>query len=272
MIEEIKKIISEKVSGKIKAAHTEYGHFYILPNGSRVVSVTSKLIIEKPHLLAWSIEKGIEWLEKDNRWQKLGTSERSQYIKGAKLAHTEVRDDAGSVGHQAHAILEEYINLWIQKGFPIEDIRSLIKEGTDYRVYAVARSGETLLRSRSVIPIASELLVGSQKYNSAGTLDLLVFNTTTKKLELWDFKSSNQVSDLYALQVSAYKKFFEEMTGLKISKCFIDKLDKYTDKFKVYEVNKISSAFRAFKAISDVYDWLNNGDEKLIEDKVIVKL
>ena len=50
------------------------------------------------------------------------------------------------------------------------------------------------------------------------------------------------------------------------------KLDKYSDRFKIYNIPSIPSAFKAFKAISAVYDWQTNGKDKYLEDKIIVKI
>lgn len=271
----IRSIIEEKVIGKIQAAHDEFGHHYKLPSGKVVDSVTTKLIIEKPHLIKWAIKLGFEWMERDGRWAKLTKENREEYLQGMMLAHTEVRDDAGNVGHIAHEVIENYLNDWIKNGNPTPDIRTLIKEGTNYRVYGVARSCEASFKKYQVIPIASEILVGSEKYACAGTLDALMLNVSFPEfpeIELWDWKSSNQVNDQYALQVAAYKKFFEDMTGLKITRCRILHLDKFSDKYKCYNVPNLPQALKAFKGIAAAYDWVKNGKKKLIEDKIIVSL
>jgi len=274
-IENIKKTIKEKVAGKISAAHDEFGHHYRLPSGKLVDSVTTKLIIDKPHLIKWSIKKGFEWMEQENRWQRLNPTNREEFLQGTMIAYTQARDDAGDIGTKAHNVIETYLNIWMDTWTAPEDIKNLVPEGSDYRVYAACRSAENAFKKYEVFPVASELLVGSDKFNCAGTLDLLMVNLSMPgfpELELWDHKTSNAVKDDYALQVSAYKKFFEDMSGLKISKCRIEHLSKSSDKFKLYNIPNIPQAFKAFKQIVGVYDWLNNRKPKLLEDKVIVKL
>jgi len=271
----VRQIIADKVIGKIVPKHDAFGHHYLLPSGKLVDSVTTKLIVDKPHLIAWSVKMAFEWLELDNRWHKITPENRDEYLKGAVLAHTDVRDDAGSVGTQGHDVIEKYMTEWIKTGERVADIRTLVPEGSHYRVVAIARAAEAIFNKYKCIPIATEIVVGSDKWNCAGSLDALVMTEDFPgfpQLELWDWKSSNSVSDSYSMQVSAYKKFFEEMTGLKIAKCRVVKLDKYSDKFKVYNIPNLPSAFKAFKAISAVYDWVNNGKAKLLEDKVIIKL
>lgn len=263
--DQILKTIQYKVNGRWVACHDDRGHHYRnTDTGVLVDSVTTKLIVEKPHLVPWAVEKGIEWLEIDDRWSKLKTIERKDYINGARLAFTEVRDDAGFVGHEAHQSIEDYCIHWINTNSKPEDIRSFITS-TDPRVFAVARSAELVFNKYNVTPVATEILVGSVQYNCAGTLDMLVLNDSGK-LELWDWKSSNHVSDTYAMQVAAYKKFFEQMTGLKISKVKIMHLSKNYDKVDIYVVPNIGDALKAFNHIAKVYDWINNRKKKLDKD------
>lgn len=271
-LSEIRALIASKVSGKIEAAHDEKGHHYrFVESGNIVDSVTTKNCIEKPHLGPWMVRMAIEWLEKDNRFMRLSDeAERDTIIKGATLAYRDIRDDAGNIGSIAHKIIEQWIDEWIATGVRPGPIVNLIPEGTDYRVYGSCRSAEAVFDKYKAVPIVSEILVGIDGVG-AGTLDLLVL-LENGKIELWDWKTSNNVNDYYAIQVSVYGHFFEKMTGLKISKSRIMKIDKYSDKFKVYLIPHKAKAIKAFKAVSTMYDWLNNGDEKLIEDKVIVKL
>lgn len=265
-IEEIQKIIAKKVVGKVLPQHDEKGHHYLIAGKfpALVDSVTTKLILEKPHLINWAVKLGFEWME--GKWASMDRLNRDSYLQGAILAHTEARDSAGDIGHQAHAILENWENKWIETGVRPEDIKAFIPEGTNYRVTAAVRSGEAAIIKSGCIPIAVELLVGSKKFNSAGTLDLLMWNPATNEIELWDHKSSNSVSDGYAMQVAAYKRFFEDMTKLKIGKSKILHLSKEYDKYAVYLIPNIENDFKAFVNISKVYDWRENGIKKLEKD------
>lgn len=272
MIKEVQDIIAKKVIGKVTAQHDEFGHHYLIGKGKTaklVDSVTTKLILEKPHLVGWAVKLGFEFME--GLWPTMTKENRDSYLQGAILAHTEARDFAGDVGTQAHEILENWANDWIKTGTP-KDIKLFVPEGTNYRAIAAARSGEAVFLKSGCVPVACELLVGSKRYNSAGTLDMLVWNPAKEWLELWDYKSSNHVSDPYAIQVSAYKKFFEDMTKLKIGDCKILHLSKDYDKFTLYKVPEIDEAFKAFVAISKVYDWRENGRKKLEKDIKVISL
>lgn len=276
--EEIKKIITEKVVGVIIPQHTAEGHFYKFPSGVVQPSVTTKLkVINKPHLLRWAIERAIEWLEVDNRWRFLAVNTmRKSYIDGAREAHTEIRDDAGSVGTRAHNAMEWFIKEWLETGLMPSDIREffqkeiqvidgqLIKADTaDLRSVAAARGLEQLIYKHNIIPLASEILVGDEKF-SAGTLDFLCL--WDNRITLVDFKTSNQISQDYALQTAAYKFFFEKMTGVNISQIKIIHLSKNDDRYTVYNVVDPKGAYKAFRSVVGVYDWLEDGGDKLIKD------
>lgn len=272
-IEQVKKIISEKVNNKIVAEHSVFGHFYrFTSDNSIIASVTTRNILEKKHLPIWAVKLAIEFLEEGDRWKRLKGSERNELIKAAQFIHTDVRDTAGTIGSRVHKILEDFETEWITTGLKPKDIRKFILPEDDPRVYGGARSGEAAFEKYKVIPIAIELLVGIPGIG-AGTLDLIVINEKGE-LELFDHKTSNFVkgNDFYACQVATYKFFFEKMTGLKIKRSRIIHLDKWSNKFHVYNVPNEKQAYDIFKHLSKVYDWLNNGEEKLKEDKIIVKI
>lgn len=272
--EDVIEIIREKVTGKIVAAHDEKGHHYkFIDNGVIVDSVTTRNCTEKNHLIPWAIDLAIDYLLQDNNFELLSkdNTKDSPIRKQAKLQYTDKRDDAGSLGTRAHNIIEEYEKSWILDGYPVQDIRSLIPPTeTDSRVWAAVRSAEAAFKKNNVVPVAAEILVGIPEYG-AGTLDLLVLNSDGE-LELWDHKTSNQIDDFYANQTAAYKKMFEAMTGLHISRVKILKLSKKSDEFDIYNVVDIESAWEAYKAISKYYDWKVDKTDKIKSDKVVIRI
>jgi len=258
----IKKIIEEKVIGKVKPDHDAYGHHYLLPSGTRVDSVTTKNVLDKPHLLNWAVKVGVEWLEKNDRFARLNGPEREATIKGAQMACKDIRDDAGNIGSIVHSYVEEYINKWLRDGIKPE---SFIDRTADYRVIAGCRAIEALFVKHNIVPIASELLVGDERMNSAGTLDFLCF--WDGKLTLVDWKTSNAVDPIgYSMQTAAYKKMFERMTGLRIKECKIVLISKYDDRVSVYKLSDAKSALKAFMNLSKVYDWVSDRSEKVYKD------
>lgn len=266
--EQVQKIIQEKVTGVWEARHDTYGHKYAnLLTGFMQKSVTTKIggVIAKPHLIKWAVKMGCEWLLIEDRLEKLRNEHtREEMVSGAQLAHTDIRDSAGGIGTQAHNAIERYINEWTATGVLPIDIKAFAKPDDKAQAIASMRSVENWVKSKNIIPIATELLVGNDKY-SAGQLDFLCF--LDEELTLIDWKTSNSVDAIsYSMQVAAYKYFFEEMTGLKIKQSKILHLSKDYDKFTVYKVLRINFAYKAFKMVCGIYDWMYESKEKIIKD------
>lgn len=263
----ILKIINDKVINKIIPKHDNHGHHYqFVSSGVVVDSVTTKIIIEQEHLRKYAAYEALRWMK--DRWPLVTRDNESEYFKAASLAHEDNRDEAGSIGTQAHNAIEEYCNAWIFWEEKPEDIRKFAKVGNSPRAIAAMRSAEASFADRRAYPVASELLVGSEKHGFAGTLDLLVISEDFlgfPELELWDWKSSNQVSEKFPLQVSAYRYLFQEMTGLKIARSRIMHISKEKDKVDEYLIPNEREAYSAFKGICKAYDWKKNGKEKLIK-------
>ncbi len=269
---ELIKIINEKVKGKILPCHDEFGHHYkFVDSGIIVDSVTTKNILEKEHLIPWAAKLAIEFLEEDNRFERLKGPERNVLMTGAQFKYKDERDSAGDIGTITHNTIELYINDWIQTDIKPETIRSYIPEGADPRVVAACRCAENAFIKYDVTPLACELLVGTPGV-SAGTLDLLVMGKG-KIVELWDFKTSNGIDDFfYGLQTSTYRQMFTRMSGIYVHKVRIIKLDKFSDRPKVYNVLRPNILYNVFKSLSHVYDFRNNGKDNLVEDKIIIKI
>lgn len=276
-IEQIRKMLDDKVKGKWVPCHDEFGHHYRhLESGEVVDSVTTKNILEKEHLAAWAAGVAIEFLEEENRFERLKGPDRDAIFEAAKFKHTDIRDDAGDVGTAAHAMIEQYCNDWIYTGIKPPSIMRYVPEGMDPRAIAAARCSENAMTKEEVVPIASELLVGIQGV-SAGTLDLLVMNKLGK-IELWDWKTSNNIDIFYAFQTAAYRKFlmYMCMEGKKyplwITKIRIIKLDKFSDRPKIFWVPRMEMAYRMFKYVNEIYDYTNDGTEKIPADKIIIRI
>lgn len=268
-IKKIHSIIKNKVEGVWIPAHDEKGHHYRhRDSGILVDSVTTKIILEKEHIVPWAVEIGIrDFISKIQFYDPDNEDQTNRMIEVSKFAWRGARDDAGNIGTKSHDTYEFYIKNWIATGKRITDIKSIIPKDADPRVFATVRSAEKFFNDfPAIVPIASELLVGDEEWGVAGTLDFLVL--WDERLWLIDFKTSNSPAhDDYALQVSAYKKLFEKMTDLKIEGCSILGVSKGYDRYTLLDVIGPGSAFIAFRGITRVYDWKYNGKDKLIVRK-----
>lgn len=268
-VQEIQKIIQEKVVGVWEARHTGSGHRYIhLPSGYFQDSVTTKLgTLAKPHLAKWQIRIAIEWLMVEDRWKRLFNEHwKDEMMQGAMLAPFDVRDMAGKTGTATHNFAERFCNEWITTGHKPENIMSYIDVNKDDpRAIAGARSFEKAFEKNQIIPIASEIIVGHPKF-SAGALDLLCLWGPNEELCLADIKTSNSVDKNFRYQLSAYKYMFEFMTGLKITKVKILHLSKDMDKCEIYDVKQLPKAWSTFKHICAVYDDIMSKGDKVVKD------
>lgn len=296
--QQIRELIAAKIPANLVVPeHTSEGHFYRHSETKQVyASVTTKCgILDNPHLKKWSARLAVEYL--DQHWQQVTPDNKNEFYKAAIMAHQEEFEQAGDIGTQGHGIVDTYLGEWMKSGVQPKDIRTFVT-GEDYRLYAITRSAEMFCNDFNVEPVASELFVCSTKYRFAGTLDSLMmisrviklgdthcahdwWQTNTgarsgrhecikcgrsiiKEFALVDWKTSNDIDKSeYAMQVSAYAKALYEMTGLKVKHIIIVRLDKNQAKYEVVRVASPAKAFTAFCHTAKVWEWLNNGEEKL---------
>lgn len=278
--------------------HDTEGHKYevtFLPGSPVFGSATTKGgILDKSYLKAWAVRKAIEHV-RDN-WVRAQT-ETEFVLDEAENMHKDILQDAGGVGHRTHEIIEMYLNDWIinrQQPPTILDYCG----AEDIRVISGVRAAERFCRERHILPIYSELLVASKKYEVAGTLDFLAFEgkelnspvgkdscqhdfwatSNGKKHEcikcglkikyqlvLVDWKSSNSIDHSeYMMQTSVYRQCLTELTGLKPKNIIIVQLNKTNGDYNFLEVGdaKRKKAFDAFHHLSKTYDWLNSSDSE----------
>lgn len=264
-----------------------------------VERLTERLLVT-PHVLDTSKPEHSQTLE--------------TYQKEAIMVHQDKFEDAGGIGTIGHGYIEDYLKDWIAIGVrPEKDITKYIKPDEDHRAWAIARSAESFMNDFYLIPIASELFVASVKYRFAGTLDglaMVILNAgnckqqvmvgetrhewmhastrnpykmicrhcnkeATYKFTLIDWKTSNSIDKVaYVLQVSAYWEALKEMTGLKPEELIIIKLNKEQAKYDAVRVVGHTNAFKAFVNVSKTYDYLRNGEKKMVPcvEKEIISL
>ena len=104
------------------------------------------------------------------------------------------------------------------------------------------------------IPVATELLLWSEKLGVAGTLDDL--GIIDGKLVLCDLKSSNQFRDTYFLQVAMYYQMLVERTGLRPRECFILKVSKENGTYELEYLKNMRKLVSYAKAVIKIDDGL----------------
>lgn len=283
-------------SGSIVPCHDAVGHHYQLiycPGQPIVDSVTSKgSILEKRYLKTWATKKGVEHIRDNWLRAQQSPAEREIVFLEAENMHTDILNDASDIGNRSHELVEDYLNHWINTKVKPLSIVSFAKADEDSRVISAIRAAEKFIKDRHIIPIYSELLVGSKKYQTAGTLDFLAFQgkelnsgSATCDHDFWatsngkkhecihcglkikyelvlvDWKSSNDIKKKeYMMQVSTYWECLKECTGLKPRAITIVQLNKRNGDYDFLEVSmkKQKTAFKAFENLTRTYDWLNS--------------
>lgn len=276
-IDFLRAVVDAKVRGRVTPCHTADRHFYrVEATGKLLPSVTSKNVLQSPHLLPWAAKLAVEHVHKNRLWDELDGPMGKDIMRTATTQHTAVRDDAGSVGTATHNAAEAYVNEWIRTGARPADIRAFLEPGADPRSVSGARAFEPFLERYVREPVASELLVGvdTPTFQAAGTLDLLAVDHDGQ-LTLVDLKTSNRVAPFYSAQVAAYAKAFELMAGLKIKgKLVIAKVSKDTGSFTPYVVRDRKAALDLYKSSARCYDlvYADDADDLLPEDKVVIRI
>lgn len=299
--EQIKKILAEKnPESLVSAEHNDEGHFYrYKPNDRLFASVTTKCgILDAPHLKKWAAKLAVDYLVPELlKFDKLEPDQITKLKEAAVMVHVDEFQEAGNIGTRGHKSIEDYLIEWMKTGERPDDIRKFVTD-PDYRCIAIARSAEKFCIDYDVIPLASEMFLASSRHEFAGTMDslMMVLKQTKKGTQpcnthMWmqvstskpnkkqcfhchaegehvfaivDWKTSNSIDKVeYAMQVAAYWQALYEMTGLKPKECFIVRIDKHQCKYEVRRLVNRTKAFKAFTHTAKVWEWLNDGQDKL---------
>src|SRR3989344_1671686 len=214
-------------------------------------------ILPKGFLAPWASKLAVETIErliKPNT--KYSKSELTEALALAKIAHTIRKDTALETGTQVHALLEQFIK---------NDDQEIPKQ-EDSEVQECVNRFMEWVNKHKIEWLASELLVGSEIYKFAGTLDAIA--RLDNKLVLIDFKSSKQISiGEYGLQTAGYKIALEELGCPDIEERIIVRLPKDGSDI---EIHKIETNFEedraAFLAARELYPYIKKV-EKMEREK-----
>lgn len=114
----------------------------------------------------------------------------------------------------------------------------------------------------TLIPVHNELIVGDlHNTRVCGTMDMLVYNTSSSQYEIYDFKTNKDITynsaykeryntplddldvcefNTYSLQLSFYKYIIEKYTNLKIGALFIVWFDRVKNKPEIIKTKNLS--------------------------------
>jgi len=271
--------------GAVVPRHTSAGHFYGVPSGGIYPSVTGVLgAFKDPSIQQFDMNEALRYVEAHLPSTvvngKLDLLAVADMLYNAKSASRGIFMDAADIGTQIHDRREKYYQDWIDAGPwqrpPIENYYDINQD--DVRLISAIRALGLFCDEHQYIPIRCEMLVYSDKYKLAGTLDDLgMVNTIVRKgdkncvhqlihngedtrcfncdhkrswqLALTDLKSSNQFKDSYFLQVAIYQMMFVDLTGVKPERNFILKTSKEGGKYQLEELKKMPRLIAAAKRV-----------------------
>ena len=207
-------------------------------------SVTTVLnIIAKPALIPWARNVALQDV-RDTLYEHLDSGGQAinelwvdSIIEQARQRPDQVRDEAADFGIASHTLIEQII----QGEKP---------EVTPEFVQVVDNFTEWRRKARLDIHL-TETTVYSDKYHYAGSMDAVAYRGNA--LVVVDWKTSNGLYREYALQVAAYAKALEEMTGQPVKEAWAVRFGKKAPEFEARKVRDLEDAFIAFRAA--LYLW-----------------
>lgn len=267
--EKYKKILLEKLPpGSIIPAHTADGHFYYVEKSVRTFpSVTGALqVIKDPSLMNWKMNCALDYIWNSCQ-EKMPQDICDIQILLANAKNEPQKDfeDAGNIGKVTHDRRQSYYQDWINTGVR-PDVKDYMKEEDDPRLWSGMRAISKFCDDTGYIPVATELLLWSDKLGLAGTLDDL--GIIDGKLVLCDLKTSNQAKDQYWFQIAMYYQMLIERTGLKPRECFVLKTSKENGTYVLEYLKDIRKLVSYAKAIIKVDEGINFVKGKRIKETI----
>lgn len=270
--------MSNKTQNKIKRIDGESRYYEI--DGIRYPSVTTILsCIDKPALRFWYRKEAL--LEVERNWEYL-----SEMIKGgtyledalkevtkkSKTKPEEIMQKALDVGSAVHSCLEIMVKRQIQNNhkkiewgkITQEELNALLPVSTPIEnvklIFNCLIAFGEWANKIDFRPVESELTVYSKKHQFAGTLDAI--GLVKGKLAVIDFKSSKAIYSEMALQLSAYKFAYREMSKKAVPEMWILRLGKEDGEFEARKFNDYKNNIRAFMGAYELWSWKQKQEKK----------
>jgi hypothetical protein len=184
--------------------------------------------------------------------QGLNYDSFTKVVNSSKSAHREKLEDAGNVGHIAHAWIESYIKAVLEKDGPlIEQILGSFP--AEDRAKSACIAALDWMHQHNVRWLGTERKIYSKYYKYAGTMDgLCVADSCDNpnccrsqfkdRLTIADWKTSNYLYVEFILQTAAYKQAYQEETKQKVEDIWIIRLGKEDAEFEAWHVDLVLAA------------------------------
>lgn len=181
--------------GRVELQFDPARHVYTV-NGQVVDGVTgvTGVIDKSGPLMWWAVGQCLNYI-RDHYHEEIDDVEFEELLAEARRAHSRSSRKAATIGHKAHAWIEQ----WIRGEDPLPPRNSNVRASIDS---FLAWAKEVDLQ-----PIETEFKCYSQSHNYAGTCDFdgtLVYNGTTERV-IADWKTGSNVYSEHAFQTAAYQ-------------------------------------------------------------------
>lgn len=180
------------------------GHTYTL--GGQLIPGTTTILKSlggKEYLIGWAAKEAVGYLaDKQDKIKELSPEEYTALLQEAKSSFRRKSKEASDIGSVVHEYLEKYVKAKIAG----EELKDVLPDNDK-----VKNSFMAFLAWESehkVEWLASELILASPTHLFGGTIDWVA--KVDNVLTLGDFKTSNQISEEYALQLAAYHILLDE--------------------------------------------------------------
>ena len=182
------------------------------------------------------------------------TAKANRIYNLARTHYLRTGEKARDIGSEVHGMIEQYINVYLQKiPYPYWMRSSKIWMKKPKKVRNCFDAFGKWMALNDIKFLKSEMIVYSKKHKYAGTLDGLAFRKDKKIIV--DYKSSNQLQKEDDIQLSSYKEALEEMTKHKIDEMWLIRLGKKDGSFQAKQVLNHSGNIIAFNSAHKIWLW-----------------
>jgi len=221
-------------------------HEYILDNLPLIGTTTIIGMKKKDFLMYWTVKEMYKYLKTNWKLSKKYTGdEKEELLMSGKTAWTRKKDKALDSGTIAHDMIDDSIRSGEREDpeeIENEEVRNAYQAFIDWE------------KEHKIEYLASEIIVGSRKNWVAGTIDAVAM--VDDRLEVLDWKTSNQLSEDVFLQTASYRMCLEEggVEGEIGRRCV--RFDKKGNGFEDYVIpSDYNKDIRTFLSLLTTYRW-----------------
>ena len=161
-------------------------------------------------------------------------------VDEARRRPDQVRDQAADFGTRAHILLDEILS-GLEPEVP-PDMAPVIDSFEGWR------------RGAGLDIRLTETMVYSATHHYAGAMDAVAHRGDS--LIALDWKTGRALYREFDLQVSAYAKALEEMSGTPVTEAWVVRLGRREPEFEARRVANIETSFNAFRAALFLWRWM----------------